>query len=89
MASGLPSIVSDIPGNREWVEPGRNGWWFDDGDPDALMRAIGIALQEPTVMSRYGANARRIAEQRADWDRNFRYLLDAYQIVNEMSEELL
>lgn len=89
MASGLPSIVSDIPGNREWVEPGMNGWWFDDGDPNALTRAIGIALQEPTLMSNYGANARRIAEQRADWDHNFRCLLDAYQIVNEMSEELL
>ena len=35
LASGLPAIVSDIPGNREWVRPEENGWWFPDGDPQA------------------------------------------------------
>jgi L-malate glycosyltransferase len=32
MACGLPALVSDIPGNREWVNPGEQGWWFPDGD---------------------------------------------------------
>jgi glycosyltransferase involved in cell wall biosynthesis len=88
MASGLPSVVSDIPGNREWVEPGLNGWWFNDGDPDALARIIGTAVQETSEMVRFGANAREIAEKRANWDENFSCLLDAYQRVHDMSEEL-
>ncbi len=40
MACGLPVLVSDIPGNREWVIPGENGWLFKDGDSSALASAI-------------------------------------------------
>ena len=32
MASGLPAIVSRIPGNLEWVTDEGNGWVFEDGD---------------------------------------------------------
>ena len=32
MSCGIPALVSDIPGNREWVVPGRNGWLFPTGD---------------------------------------------------------
>ncbi len=32
MACGCPVLVSDIPGNREWVQQGVNGWLFPDGD---------------------------------------------------------
>ena len=36
LASGLPVLVSDIPGNVEWVEPGRQGWLFKDSDVTSL-----------------------------------------------------
>ena len=45
MACGLPALVSDIPGNREWVQPGVQGWWFPDGDANALAAAILNAVQ--------------------------------------------
>jgi glycosyltransferase involved in cell wall biosynthesis len=31
LASGLPCLVSDIPGNKEWIEDGVNGWLFRMG----------------------------------------------------------
>jgi glycosyltransferase involved in cell wall biosynthesis len=89
MASGLPAIVSDIPGNREWVEPGLNGWWFADGDPEDLSRTIETALEDRGKWTMFGQRARRIAEARADWRANFQTLLRAYQTVAEKGEELL
>ncbi len=35
-ACGNPAIVPDIPGNREWITPGENGWLFPDGDAEAI-----------------------------------------------------
>ncbi len=40
MACETPVLVSDIPGNREWVTSGENGWLFPVGDPEALAGRI-------------------------------------------------
>ena len=40
LASGLPCLVSDIPGNREWIQDGVNGWLFRDGDVNDLAGKI-------------------------------------------------
>ena len=78
MACGLPVLVSDIPGNREWVNPGENGWLFPDGNSDILASRIIQAVEQQQHLSKMGKNARNIAEQRADWDKNFPNLLRAY-----------
>jgi len=81
MASGLPALVSDIPGNREWVEPGVNGWWFPDGDVESLAERILLSYQALPELKRLGSASRLIAEQRADWKRNFESLLKAYDLA--------
>jgi len=83
MACGLPALVSDIPGNREWVQPAENGWLFPDGDANALAQAILSAVEGRERLGEMGCTARRIAEQRADWDRNFPVLLQAYDLALE------
>ncbi len=40
LASGLPVLVSDIPGNKEWIQDQDNGWLFRDGDVSALKNGI-------------------------------------------------
>jgi glycosyltransferase involved in cell wall biosynthesis len=45
-ATGTPVIVPDIPGNREWVTPGENGWLFPDGDVQALASTIMNAVDQ-------------------------------------------
>jgi glycosyltransferase involved in cell wall biosynthesis len=81
MACGCPVLVSDIPGNREWVTPGKNGWLFPDGDVNALAQAILGAVEQRQRLPEMGQNARQIAEKRADWQENFQLLLKAYTVA--------
>jgi glycosyltransferase involved in cell wall biosynthesis len=81
MACGLPALVSDIPGNREWVLPGENGWWFPMGDAASIARGLEQAAEKRDEFPRMGERARAIAEQRADWGRNFEVLMRAYQVT--------
>lgn len=81
MASGLPCLVSDIAGNREWIEDGVNGWLFRDGDVDDLAGKILHAIKKKREFRRIGELARKTAEERADWKKNFGKLLEAYEKV--------
>lgn len=81
LACGTPALVSDIPGNREWIEAGVQGWWFPDGDHEALSRAIIEACDQPQELQSMRQAARSLAEQRADWNKNFLELFKAYQIA--------
>ena len=89
MACGSPVLVSDIPGNREWVPPlppggiegGQVGWLFPDGDADALAQAILHAVEQRHHLPEMGRRARALAEQRADWKQNFPRLFKAYELA--------
>ena len=81
MACGLPALVSDIPGNREWVEPGVSGLRFPPGDAVRLSQFLIEASGIRTGLRRFGARGREIVEDRADWRRNSPRLLDAYAIA--------
>lgn len=78
MACGLPVIVADAPGNREWVAPGRNGWLFEPGNVDALAGAMTLALDATDSHARMREANVELAGQRADWSKNFQLLLSAY-----------
>ncbi len=80
-ACGVPAIVSDIPGNREWVISGENGWLFPDGDVEALASVILNAVDQSQKLPEMGRKARKLAEERADWDKNFLQLEKAYALA--------
>jgi len=86
LASGLPVLVSDIPSNREWITPGREGWLFADGDDRALSEGILRAAGQPEGLKEMRLAARRLAEERANWQVNFQRLLDAYQLALEIEQ---
>lgn len=77
-ACGTPAIVSDIPGNREWVTPGENGWLFQDGNAHALYETILDALSKRQSLDEMGKKSRLLAETKADWVKNFPMLEKAY-----------
>jgi glycosyltransferase involved in cell wall biosynthesis len=79
LACGLPCLVSDIPGNREWIEDGVNGWLFRDGDVDDLAEKIMYAIKNRRSFKKIGEAARRTAEEKADWQKNFGKLLRTYE----------
>jgi len=81
LACGMPCLVSDIAGNKEWVEEGVNGWTFRDGDVDDLAEKILLARKSRRSWGRIGKAARKTAEERADWKKNFGKLLEAYAKV--------
>jgi len=83
LSCGLPCLVSDIPANQEWVSEGQNGWLFPDGDAEALAAKILAAIEKRKLLPEIGRNARAVAEERADWKKNFQKLMKAYQIAKE------
>jgi glycosyltransferase involved in cell wall biosynthesis len=80
-ACGTPSIVPDIPGNQEWINPDENGWLFPDGNAEALASAILNAMDQSQNLPEMGHKARLLAEARADWERNFPQLEKAYALA--------
>ena len=82
MATGLPVVVTDGPGNREWVVPGENGWLAPAGDSEACAQSLLLAADLDTIeRERIRRKNREIAEQRADWNVNFTRLLEAYDRI--------
>ncbi len=66
MALGKPTIVSDSPGVREYVEDGRTGLVVPPANPDALSRALRWVLDpaNESALERMGAEAEREALSR-------------------------
>lgn len=79
LASGLPALVSDIPGNREWVHEGEAGLLFPPAQPAALAAGLLRLAAEPALRASCSAAARRVAEERADWDQNQRLIHQTYR----------
>ena len=70
MAAGAVPVVSDIPGNREWVSDGDGARLFAPGDPAGLERGLREALANPGWAAAARARNRHAIESRADWDTN-------------------
>jgi glycosyltransferase involved in cell wall biosynthesis len=62
MASGLPILATDIPGVRELLGP-RGGILFPVGDVTALVKAIGLLLNDPDLAQSLGHEARARIDQ--------------------------
>lgn len=65
-AMAVPCIVTDIPGCRETVEPGRNGLLTPLGDAPALAQAMLTLLTDPDRAQQMGREGRRMALERFD-----------------------
>jgi len=92
LACGKPVLLTDIPGNQEWVSPSppahrpqgegsQVGWLFRDGDVDSLTEGILRAVDHREQLPAMGRAARHLAETRANWEQNFPQLFEAYQIA--------
>ena len=82
MASGIPVLVTEVGGNCEWVAQGENGWLAPVGDVESfargLLKASKMGLDE---RKRISSTNRRVAEKRANWEKNFPRLLEAYDQI--------
>ena len=78
-AMSVPTIVTDIRGCRETVDPGVNGLMFPAGDADALALALIELLSDDARRSEMGEQGRRIAEERFDEQKVFDRVLHEYE----------
>jgi glycosyltransferase involved in cell wall biosynthesis len=85
LACGKPALVSDIPGNREWITPGENGWWFSDGNVSELAQGIQYVAIDRARLGQMSQAARQTAEQRADWKINLQQLLKAFDLAMQVT----
>ncbi len=78
MGCGLPVVVVDEYGNREWVAPGKNGWLYPSGDAEILGETILQAYQKRREREKMSLENRMLVEKQANWTKNVVQLFDAY-----------
>jgi glycosyltransferase involved in cell wall biosynthesis len=66
MAMGRPVITTDVPGCRETVIDGENGFLVPVGDAGALADAMEHIILHPELLERMGKRGREIAEEKYD-----------------------
>jgi glycosyltransferase involved in cell wall biosynthesis len=74
MAAGLIPIVTDISGNREWIEKENNGLLYKPKDHEDLARKISLVsgdLEQYQPMCEINL---QILKKKADWNRNMQIL---------------
>ena len=63
MSMGIPVAASDIPGNRDLIEPGVSGFLFPPHDLGALTRWTNRLLREDAYRAQVGEQARQRAAE--------------------------
>ncbi len=81
LACGCPVLLSDIPGNLEWIKPGEQGWLFRTGNALDLAEKIIEAIENQKLLAGMRREARCLAEKRADWNKNSLEILSAYRLA--------
>ena len=76
MAIGLPVVTTDVPGCRETIVEGVNGFLVPARDATALAEAMTYFVTHPEKIVPMGLESRRIAEDRFDVHRQNCKLLD-------------
>jgi glycosyltransferase involved in cell wall biosynthesis len=75
-AGGAFPVVSDIPANREWIDPqAKNGLLVPLDDDQALADAIGVAVADSELRRRASDHNRKLVIQRAEIGRTMSTLL--------------
>jgi len=62
MSSGLPCLVTNIPGNKDLVKDGFNGYLFETGDYKKLAELIYNYSQDSDLLLHHSVNSRKYIE---------------------------
>jgi glycosyltransferase involved in cell wall biosynthesis len=86
MLSGLPLIATDIPGNRELIVAGENGYLIDPDKPQVLAEMIAFFAQNRGRLSEMGHHSRTRAMRDFDITRYLAIIEEAYLKLSEKAK---
>ena len=72
MTLAVPSIVTKIPGNEEWIENGKNGYLIPIRDSKSLAERIVFLIRNDESRKKLGENARKSVEANVNWHENMK-----------------
>ena len=78
-ACGRAIVATDVPGCREIVRPGVNGWLVPARDAQALAAVLAEAIGNPQLCQRYGAAGRTMVETEFSMSRVVEQTLAVYR----------
>ena len=79
MASGVVSVVCDLPSLREWVRPGETGVLVDARDASAVAEALHAVLDDPQRCQPLRERARALVVERASQRRHMAAMAQRYR----------
>jgi len=85
MNGRLACVVTDIPGNTEWIENEKNGLLFDVGEYRALAALVLRLSKDSDLRAKLGESACSTIRRKIDWQRNFGTLLDRLEALQQCS----
>lgn len=80
LATGRPIITTDLPGCRDTVEPGVNGFAVKARDAVGIAKAMIALAEDPGLVARMGEKSREIAKSKFDVHAVNRLLLERMQL---------
>lgn len=80
MAAGRPIITTDVPGCRETIWDGENGFKVPPHSPEALAEAMENFIAQPDLILSMGRRSRELAERNFDAEKINQRLFDFLQL---------
>jgi glycosyltransferase involved in cell wall biosynthesis len=81
MASGTAVIATAVGQLTEVIQPGKNGLLVPPGDAPAMATAMLTLIENPTLRSRLGEQARRDSVEKYSWDQYVSHLEQLFAAV--------
>jgi len=81
MACEIAPVVTDLPGNREWITDGENGFLVPTKDIKALANKIVHLLKNRETGRKFGRRGRKIIQERAEYEKEMERVERLYERV--------
>jgi len=81
MASGKPVIASDIPGPKDIITQGKDGFLFEKENVDELKKYLELCLSDEKLRRKVGENARKTIEEGYTFNKITQEYLKIYKSI--------
>lgn len=87
MAMGRPILTTDVPGCRETVENGKNGWLVSKANVQQLSERMLWFIEHPEKWSDMGNESYRLAREKFDVNEINKKILEIMGLENSLKDE--